>query len=222
MSRAAIFCLLLVLGGCMGIGADSHDGPSRGSVDIVDEEAVADVLNGTVVEVVDGDTVEVAYSNGTRDRIRLLGIDTPEVHVENDPAEFEGVPDSEAGASCLRETGEAAGDALRERVDGERVRIVVDATADTRDPFGRLLAYVVHDGTDLNYWLVAEGHARVYPTTFARSGAYEAAEAESRSENRGIWQCRTPESADIARSAFDASTGIPASGSGSVRPIIRA
>lgn len=67
-----------------------------------------DTLSATVTDVVDGDTVDVRFSNGTTDTVRLLGVDTPEVYGANDPAEFEGVPNTEAGEQCLGKAGENA------------------------------------------------------------------------------------------------------------------
>jgi micrococcal nuclease len=198
--------LVVVLAGCAGL-APAGSGPVVSSTvsptstptptDGVAATAGATTttaagVQATVVDVVDGDTVDIRYGNGSSDTVRLLGIDTPEVHVENQPAEYEGVPETEAGTACLRDAGESAGAAVRERIAGEQVRVVVDATADRRDPYGRLLAYVVHEGTDLNRLLVARGHARVYDSTFARSSAYYDAEDGAQDAGRGLWQCRDP------------------------------
>jgi len=189
----ALLLTLVVLAGCAGLAGDTGTPSPVPSTDAPLDGTTAPGTVVTVVDVVDGDTVDVRYPNGTTDTVRLLGIDTPEVHVANDPAEFEGVPDTGAGAACLREAGEAAGAALRERVAGGQVGVVVDGTADRRGGYGRLLAYLVHDGTDLNRWLVAQGHARVYDTTFARSEAYYAAESEAQAAGRGLWRCQSPE-----------------------------
>lgn len=62
----------------------------------------------TITRIVDGDTVEFEYKNGTQDTGRLLGVDTPEVHTANYPKEFEGVPNDDSGASCLRDWGHKA------------------------------------------------------------------------------------------------------------------
>src|SRR5699024_1765830 len=60
----------------------------------------------TIAEVIDGDTMDVRFANGTTTRIRLLGVDTPEVYGENTPDEFEGIPETEAGADWLHRWGE--------------------------------------------------------------------------------------------------------------------
>jgi micrococcal nuclease len=151
-----------------------------------------DTYNGTVTHVVDGDTVDVRLANGTTERVRLLGIDTPEVHVETEPADFQGVPDTDAGRACLRAAGETASTVVADRLEGERIRLELDPAADRRGGYGRLLAYVYHDGTNVNYVLVERGHAGVYPSTFQERSRFEAAASGARDANRGLWQCRQP------------------------------
>ena len=191
--------LLVVLAGCAGASLDVSTGEGPSGDDGTGDgasTAPADVegptYEVTVVSVVDGDTIDVRYPNGTTERVRLLGVDTPEVHAENDPPEFEGVPDTDAGSDCLRAAGEDASAAVRRQVGDREVTLVVDPVADRRGSYGRLLAYVRVNGTDLNQWLVVEGHARVYDSTFSRSESYYAAESDAQDAGRGLWTCRSP------------------------------
>ena len=55
----------------------------------------------TITRIIDGDTMEVRFEDGEEDTIRLLGVDTPETFTENDPAEFEGIPETTAGYDHL-------------------------------------------------------------------------------------------------------------------------
>lgn len=187
-------CLLVLSAGCAQFGATTATPePSSGDGAFLPTvPGTADGVAATVVDVVDGDTVDVRYENGVTDTIRLLGIDTPEVSATNEPAEFEGVPENETGEACLLDAGEAATEALADRIAGETVSVVVDPAADRRDRYGRLLAYVEHGGTDLNYWLVETGRARVYDSTFSRSDAYYAAESAAQQAGDHAWACRTP------------------------------
>lgn len=135
-------------------------------------------LRGLVTNVSDGDTVRVELEGGREERVRLLGIDAPELG----PAE------------CFaRESAARA----HELADGERVRLVPDSTQDERDRFGRLIAYVVLDGgKDLGRQLVAEGYASVFvfDRAFERVDSYRAAETTARSGRRGLWRtCRRDE-----------------------------
>ncbi|MFB6086819.1 MAG: thermonuclease family protein [Halodesulfurarchaeum sp.] len=155
-------------------------------------EAVPPARNATVVDVVDGDTLDVRFPDGSTDTVRLLGIDTPEVYAETDPAEFEGVPDTEVGEACLRDAGERATAVVTDRLADREIRLEFDPLADRRGEYDRLLAYVVLNDTNLNYWLVKRGHARVYDTEFASAGRFYAAESTARAEHRGLWTCTTP------------------------------
>lgn len=150
-------------------------------------------LTATVTSVTDGDTVDIEYSNGTTDTVRMLGVDTPEVYGENDPTEFEGVPDTEAGRQCLHAAGEDASaytkDALQQ---GEQITLELDSQSDGRGDYGRLLAYIHDDGRNLNYDLVQTGNARVYDSTFSQSDRFYAAESDAQAAQRGLWQCRDP------------------------------
>jgi endonuclease YncB( thermonuclease family) len=127
-----------------------------------------------VVRVVDGDTVDVRLQSGKRERVRLIGIDA-----------------TERGA-CF--SAQASSRARALALDSEVV-LRGDATQDTRDRYGRLLAYVwLPGGRDLGYQLVAGGFARVYVyrDVFQRHAAYSRAERRAKGSPRGLWkQCAT-------------------------------
>lgn len=112
-----------------------------------------------VTRVVDGDTLHVDV-RGRDVTVRLLGIDTPELHPE------------ECGARRATEV-------LESLADGRRVRLIGDPTQDARDRYGRKLAYVVlrGSGEDVGEVLVRRGWARVYvfDRPFARVARYRAA-----------------------------------------------
>ena len=184
--------VLVVAAGCSGLAGT----PSQPAGTAVDGQPAVDApdpaVTVTVTAVVDGDTIQVAYENGTGDTVRLVGIDTPEVHTENDPAAFEGVPGTDAGASCLREAGTNASSLTKQRLLGETVGLAFDSNTDRRGYYDRLLAYVVLDGTLFNYRLVETGHARVYDSEFTRAEGFYAAEDTARSDRRGLWRCTDP------------------------------
>jgi endonuclease YncB( thermonuclease family) len=130
---------------------------------------------GNVSNVVDGDTLDVVLANGRRERVRLIGIDTPERR------------------DCY--SAKAASRA-RSLAHGKRVVLKGDATQATRDRYGRLLAYVwLPGGKDLGYQLVAGGFAKVYvyDRPFQRLSAYRNAEASAKSTTAGQWKaCAAP------------------------------
>jgi len=148
--------------------------------------------NVTVTEVVDGDTVDIRFPDGSTDTVRLLGVDTPEVRAENDPAEFDGVPETAAGRTCLRRAGENATAVASERLEGAYVVLKFDPKSDRRGSHGRLLAYVYADGRNLNYRLVAAGRARVYDSAFTFREAFAGAQRTAIEDRLGLWRCRDP------------------------------
>jgi micrococcal nuclease len=131
-------------------------------------------LRGTVSYIVDGDTLEVALDNGRSERVRLIGIDTPE----------------RGGCFAGRATG-----AARSLADDRHVLLKGDGTQSTRDRYGRLLAYAWIEGRrDLGYQLLARGLARVYvhDRPFERLSAYRHAERVGRGLPSSVWRsCRT-------------------------------
>ena len=172
-------CLLAVSAGCLGVEVDTASStPTPGAETTV-----------RVTDVVDGDTVDVRFSDGTEDTVRLLGVDTPEVHAESDPAEFEGVPDTETGRSCLRRHGEQASAFAVDRLADRRVTLRFDVAAGRRGGYDRLLAYVVVEGESFNAALLERGHARLYDSSFRERDRYAALEREARGAGRGVWSC---------------------------------
>ncbi|HEY6780776.1 MAG TPA: thermonuclease family protein [Thermoleophilaceae bacterium] len=128
-------------------------------------------VGGAAVErVVDGDTLRLAGVG----RVRLIGIDTPEVegHVE---------PCGEAASAFV----------ARLLAPGTRVRYRVGV--EQRDRYGRLLAYVrLPDGRSLQRLLLERGYARplTIPPNVERAAAFAAAAQEARAARRGIWASR--------------------------------
>lgn len=136
--------------------------------------------DAVVVAVIDGDTVDVNIA-GRRERVRLIGIDTPETKKPNTAIECWG-PEATTRTSELL-------------APGTPVHLLRDA--ELRDDYGRLLAYVFRLPDDLfvNLTLAAEGFAtplKIAPNTlFAKD--FAAASAAARSAGLGLWRvCPTP------------------------------
>ena len=129
-----------------------------------------------VIAVVDGDTLDVAW-DGRQERVRLLGVDTPETV---DPDRPVGCYGPEAAAFTHR------------RLQGRTVRLQFDRQR--RDRFGRLLAYLAVDGRRFNDDLLAGGYARllVIPPNGRHARAMLDQELKARSAGRGLWSACTP------------------------------
>jgi micrococcal nuclease len=128
---------------------------------------------GHVVRVVDGDTIAVQLAGG-REKVRYIGIDTPETKDPRRPVQ------------CF---GQQAADFNTGLVGGERVRVVRDVEA--RDRYGRLLAYVyrARDGLFVNAELARLGYAQPLsiPPDVRFAGRFAALAREARAARRGLW-----------------------------------
>jgi micrococcal nuclease len=125
-----------------------------------------------VQRVVDGDTF-VATVHGRRERVRIIGVDTPESVDPNRPDE---------------PFGEEASNFAKHYLTGETVRMAGDA--EPRDRYGRMLAYVwLADGTFWNALLAAEGYAQqlTIPPNVTYAGLFRRLVSEARREDRGLW-----------------------------------
>lgn len=185
-SVAALFVILAVT--AAGCGAAIPGSPPSETATPGETAHDGTGFEVTVEEVVDGDTVTVAFADGTVENVRLLGVDTPEVYADPQPGEFEGVPDTEAGRAHLRTWGERATEFAESRLEpGETVRIVVDETADRRGDYGRLLVYLYDEDELFNRLLLEEGYARLFDTAFGKRSAFADAEATARESGVGLW-----------------------------------
>jgi micrococcal nuclease len=143
--------------------------------------------------VIDGDTVDIEYQNGTEDTARLLGVDSPETSGGTNPDEFEGVPDTEAGRSCLSKWAEKATDYTRSRLEGATVTITFDDNEPRRGFYDRLLVYIQMDDGLFNYNLVSQGYARVYTDSqFTKESSFLSAEDDAQGAHTGLWECQNP------------------------------
>jgi micrococcal nuclease len=129
--------------------------------------------NAVIDHVVDGDTVDVRI-DGHTERVRLIGINTPETKDPRRPVECYG-PEASALTTLLLPVGTS-------------VRLERDVEA--RDDYGRLLAYVRRsDGLLVNLELARQGAAVVLsirPNT-AYAAAIAAVADEARRAARGLW-----------------------------------
>jgi len=133
-----------------------------------------------MVRVVDGDTV-IVHVSGRDERIRLIGIDTPESVKPNTPVQCFAIEASARTKALL-----PAGTVVR-----------LERDAELRDRYKRLLAYVYRqpDGLFVNLVLAREGFALPYtfPPNVAHADDFVAAASEARQAHRGLWsRCRDP------------------------------
>lgn len=154
--------------------------------------------SGRVAAVIDGDTVVVALADGRTERVRLLGIDAPEMH----PSEKLERDVRRSGISRreMRRRGAAARRALAALVHGRLVALERDVAE--RDRYGRLLAWVWRrDGLLVNEAMLRAGWAVLFtiPPNVRHTDRLRAAQNEARSARRGLWQGGSRESAESPR-----------------------
>jgi len=133
--------------------------------------------NARVVHIADGDTIDVDLPDGSKavTRIRLWGVDTPELR---------------GGSAGPMHFAKEARDFAVQVLDGRQVRLGVVAD-DTRDRYGRLLAYVYvePEGRMFNEMLIEEGFGyadRRFP--HPHRDRFVELESQARSERAGLWR----------------------------------
>lgn len=141
--------------------------------------AVLAVGQYRVTEFADGDTITVDM-NGTKERIRMIGVDTPETHDPRKPVQ------------CF---GQAASKFTRDLIGSGPVRLEADSLNTNRDRYQRLLRYVYNDSNQLvNHEIIKQGYGFAYLSfPFERLEEFKQSEKEAREQKRGLWSQCTPE-----------------------------
>lgn len=143
------------------------------------------LLGGTVVRVVDGDTAYIRFG-GRSERVRFIGIDTPEVY----PGEKLNRDARQLGVSreVVQDLGRLASEYTKRHLAEATVRLELDV--EKRDQYGRLLAYVwLGDATLFNAKIVQDGYALVYtfPPNVKYVDVFLACQREAREKGNGLW-----------------------------------
>jgi len=141
-----------------------------------------DYNNVLVKRVVDGDTLLLE----NRRYVRLLGIDTPEMH--ESVKLYRDARRSGQSVEAIKQDGKLAYEFVKQLVEGKRVRLEFDW--ERYDKYNRILAYVfLEDGTLLNARIVEAGYASL--TSFRINPTYADLFAklyrQAREDKRGLW-----------------------------------
>ncbi len=136
-----------------------------------------------VTRVVDGDTLKL--SSG--ERVRLIGVDTPEVHYSNKLLRDSNK--SGKDIKTIQSLGARASKFTKDLCLGRRVRLEYDIAR--HDRYGRILAYVyLEDGTFVNAKIIEEGYGQIItvPPNVKYVEYFRKLEKESREGNKGLWK----------------------------------
>lgn len=119
-------------------------------------------IHGLVVNVIDGDTVWILDDHKHRIKVRLWGIDAPEM----------GQP-----------WGKQSKKALNKKMQHQNVIVEVKDA----DKYGRSVGIIYNDkNQDINQWMVRTGHAWIY--TYYNKDKYYADQAAAQAEQKGLWR----------------------------------
>ena len=142
-----------------------------------------DYRNILVTRAVDGDTLKL--ENG--ERVRLIGIDTPEMH-DSDKLNRDSRRNKQ-DVRTIKELGRRAWEFTKQLVEGKRVSLEFDV--EKYDKYGRILAYVyLQDGTFVNAKIVEEGYASLMtiPPNVKYAQLFLRLYQQARDNRRGLWK----------------------------------
>jgi micrococcal nuclease len=126
-----------------------------------------------VKEFVDGDTIAVDM-NGTIEKVRFIGVDTPETH------------DPRKQVQCF---GVAAANFTKQQIGSNPVRLEADHTNTDRDRYNRLLRYVyTPDGRLINAEIIKQGYGFAYiGFPFTKMEEFKSYQKQAQAQNLGLW-----------------------------------
>lgn len=128
----------------------------------------------SVSRVIDGDTIDVSI-DGKVERLRLIGIDTPETVDPRKPVECFGVEASNKAKTLLI---------------GKKVSLESDDSQGELDKYNRLLRYVfLEDGTNINLLMIKEGYAHeyTYNLPYKYQTEFKNAQKQAEANKAGLW-----------------------------------
>ena len=181
--------ILITFSGCLDIlPNNNYDDNNYGYTNPNDFLNNHEYFTAKVVKITDGDTIWVMAENGTKYKIRLLGVDTPEIYHKNSPQKFY-IDNNHpiTNISYLKVWGYKAKDYAKNRLENKTVIVVFDNKAPKKGYYGRYLAYIYVDGRDFNEELIKNGYARVYVSNFELKNEYLKEERYAKENKIGLW-----------------------------------
>lgn len=176
IQTALFLAVFLLISGCA--AEPSSENPAAPPADPTEDQqkeeqlAAEDRLQGTVVYVVDGDTFDIQFTSGKKERVRMTLIDTPE---------------TKHPRLGVQPFGPEASAYTKDLLTDKQVSLEMDVQE--RDRYGRVLAYVWLDEELVNEQLVAKGLARVavFPPNTKYVDRFEEVQQHAREQRLGIW-----------------------------------
>ncbi|MDF2157410.1 thermonuclease family protein [Algoriphagus sp. CAU 1675] len=144
-------------------------------IPILEEPLQTKTLAFEIIKFVDGDTFWIRNEKGEDEKIRLIGIDSPESR--------------RTGRTEIEYYGKEASEYLKNLLSGKGVELKYDVQR--YDRYGRTLAYAyLENGTFINALLVAQGYAQVatFPPNVKYASYFIQLEREAKNLKKGMWQ----------------------------------
>ena len=166
-STATALALLFATGNAVAAGCDTDLGAGSSQPSPGVGAGPRGTVSATVTKNTDGDTLRLSGIG----RVRLIGVDTPEVY---------------GGVECYGRQASA----FTERVLPPGTRVRYKLGVEPRDRYGRALAYLwLRDGRFFNLMLVDRGYAQVLtiPPNVDYADRFRAAQRRAREAGRGLW-----------------------------------
>ncbi len=138
-------------------------------------------VDGIVTQVSDGDTVKLETTEGTKLKIRLYGIDAPEMEKISRRTGTVSKPG--------QPYGEEAYEALKSKTLDSKVKVEIMAT----DRYKRMVGIVYLDNKNINLEMVKEGWAYREYLDRPYASEYLDAEREARNKRSSLWQQPNPQ-----------------------------
>ncbi len=137
----------------------------------------------TVERVVDGDTFKLT----TGERVRLIGIDTPE-KFESKKLDKDS-KNSGKDKKTIQNLGRLSSEYVKEFVEGKKIKMIKEPNYQDKDVNGRLLRYVyLQDGTFVNAKIIKDGYAQVFESfPFSKKDEFRMYQKDARENKRGLW-----------------------------------
>ncbi len=158
-----------------------HSGDWKFSIPFGKSYNYSDIL---VERAVDGDTLKLESG----ERVRLIGIDTPEMHESNKL--YKDSQRSGENVATIQKLGRRAYEFTKKLVEGQRVSLEFDV--EKYDKYDRLLAYVYlkKDGTFVNAEIIKQGYASLMtiPPNAKYANLFLKLYQEARNNKRGLWK----------------------------------
>jgi len=148
-----------------------------------DKQTIVEKEVHIVKRVIDGDTFELE----NKERVRVLGIDTPEKYESNKLDKD--AERTNQDKKTIQRLGQLASEHAKELIEDKKVTLMPEPNYDDKDVYGRLLRYVyLEDGTFFNKKMIEDGYAyafRKYPVS--KLDSFIQAENDARINKRGLW-----------------------------------